>query len=88
MFVELPEVGRELRAGEPCAVVESVKTASDIYAPVTGTVIEANRVLNDQPGLVNAEPYGAGWLFKIRLAEPGELGELLDAAGYRAQVGA
>ena len=78
VFVELPETGRELRAGEPCAVVESVKTASDIYAPVTGKVVEVNPALGDQPGLVNTEPSGGGWFFKVRLADSGELGGLLD----------
>jgi glycine cleavage system H protein len=87
VFVELPEAGRELRAGEPCAVVESVKTASDIYAPVTGKVVEVNGALEAQPGLVNAEPYGGGWFFKLRLGQPGELEKLLDEAAYRAQVG-
>jgi glycine cleavage system H protein len=88
VFVELPETGRELRAGEPCAVVESVKTASDIYAPVTGKVVEVNQALGDQPGLVNTEPYVGGWFFKVRLADTGELGGLLDEPAYRAQIGA
>jgi glycine cleavage system H protein len=87
VFVELPEAGRELRAGEPCAVVESVKTASDMYAPVSGTVVEVNPALDAQPGLVNTEPYLGGWFFKVRLSQPNELGGLMDDAAYRAQIG-
>jgi len=87
VFVELPAVGRELRAGEACAVVESVKTASDVYAPVSGTVTAVNEALAANPGLVNSDPYGAGWFFRLRLARPAELANLLDAAAYRAQIG-
>jgi glycine cleavage system H protein len=87
VFVELPEAGRELRAGEPCAVVESVKTASDMYAPVSGAVVEVNHALDTQPGLVNTEPYAGGWFFKVRLSQPNELGGLMDDAAYRAQIG-
>jgi glycine cleavage system H protein len=87
VFVELPAVGRELRAGEACAVVESVKTASDVYAPVSGTVTAVNEALAANPGLVNSEPYGAGWFFRLRLTQPAELDKLLDAAAYRAQIG-
>jgi glycine cleavage system H protein len=87
VFVELPAVGRELRAGEACAVVESVKTASDVYAPVSGTVTAVNEALAANPGLVNSDPYGAGWFFRLRLAQPAELAKLLDAAAYRAQIG-
>ena len=87
VFVELPEAGRELRAGEPCAVVESVKTASDMYAPVSGTVVEVNPALDAQPGLVNTEPYLGGWFFKVRLSQPNELGGLMDDAAYRTQIG-
>lgn len=87
VFVELPEAGRELRAGEPCAVVESVKTASDMYAPVSGTVVEVNPALDAQPGLVNTQPYLGGWFFKVRLSQPNELGGLMDDAAYRAQIG-
>ena len=67
VFVELPAVGAQVKAGEACAVVESVKTASDIYSPVTGQIVEANRSAVDDPALVNSEPYGGGWFFKIRL---------------------
>jgi len=87
VFVELPAVGRELRAGEACAVVESVKTASDVYAPVSGTVTAVNEALAANPGLVNSDPYSAGWFFRLRLAQPAELAKLLDAAAYRAQIG-
>jgi glycine cleavage system H protein len=87
VFVELPAVGRILKAGEACAVVESVKTASDIYAPVSGKVTEVNPALSDNPALVNTDAYGEGWFFKLELTNPAELSALLDAAGYRAQVG-
>jgi glycine cleavage system H protein len=86
VFVELPEVGRKVRAGEACAVVESVKTASDIYSPVSGEVVEANKAVVENPGLVNSEPYGGGWFFKLRLADPAELKSLLGAEQYGAQI--
>ncbi len=82
VFVELPAAGRAVAAGEACAVVESVKAASDIYAPVAGEIIEGNPALEGDPGLVNTDPYGEGWLFRIRLASPGDLDALLDAAAY------
>jgi glycine cleavage system H protein len=87
VFVELPTVGRSFKAGEACAVVESVKTASDIYAPVSGKVVEVNPALGDNPALVNSAAYGEGWFFKLELADPGELDQLLDAEAYRAQIG-
>ena len=87
VFVELPEVGCNLQAGQACAVVESVKTASDIYAPVSGKVIEVNSTLGHNPALVNSDPYGAGWFFKVELSDPAEVRRLLDDAGYRAQIG-
>lgn len=86
VFVELPEIGRELRAGDECAVVESVKAASDIYAPVSGTVVAINETLADTPELINEDPYGAAWLFRIKLADVSELDALLDAAGYQASI--
>jgi glycine cleavage system H protein len=86
VFVELPEVGREIKAGEACAVVESVKTASDIYSPVSGEVVEANKAVVDNPALVNSEPYGGGWFFKVRLADPGELSGLLGPEQYSSQI--
>jgi len=87
VFVELPAVGRKLKAGEACAVVESVKTASDIYAPVSGEVMAVNDAVTANPGLVNSTPYGEGWFFKLKLTQPAELDQLLDAAAYRAQIG-
>ena len=82
VFVELPEVGRILPAGEECAVVESVKAASDVYSPVAGEVLEVNDALTEKPELINQEPYGAGWIFRM---QPGEsLNDLLDAAAYAA----
>ena len=86
VFIELPEIGRELAAGDPCAVGESVKTASDIYAPVSGRVIETNDALDTEPGTVNEDPYGDGWFFKIRLANPKELDDLLSPDDYGEQV--
>ena len=86
VFIELPEIGRELAAGDPCAVVESVKTASDIYAPLSGQVIETNDALDTEPGTVNEDPYGDGWFFKIRLANPKELDDLLSPDDYGEQV--
>lgn len=82
VFVETPKVGRTLAAGEACAVVESVKAASDVYAPVAGEVIDANPKLGEAPELLNSEPYGAGWLWKMKPANAAELDGLLDAAGY------
>ena len=86
VFVEVPQAGRTVAKGEACAVVESVKAASDIYAPVSGEVVEANAGLADSPGDVNAEPMGKGWFFKLRLTNRGELDSLLDEAGYAAYV--
>src|ERR1043166_951797 len=88
VFVELPAVGRKVKAGEACAVVESVKTASDIYAPLSGEIVEVNQALSDKPELVNSDPYGQGWFFKIKMAEAGELQNLLDAPAYGKQIGA
>lgn len=82
VYVELPEVGREVEAGEAVAVVESVKTASDIYAPVSGEVVEANGALEESPERVNEDPYGEGWLFKIRPKDPSEFESLLDPDAY------
>jgi|SRR5208283_5563040 len=87
VFVELPEPGRKLKGGESCAVVESVKTASDIYSPVSGEIIEANKSVVDNPALVNTEPYTGGWFFKIRLSNPAELNALLNSEQYAAQIG-
>lgn len=87
VFVELPEVGRKVAAGEACAVVESVKTASDIYSPIGGEVVEANSALVSDPGLVNREPYASGWFFKLRPDNAGEANSLLAPEDYRAQIG-
>ena len=87
VFVELPAVGRKVKAGEACAVVESVKTASDIYAPVSGEVIEVNKPVSDDPSLVNTAPFAAGWFFKLKLANAAEVGALLTPEAYRAQIG-
>jgi len=88
VFVELPEVGRKVKAGEACAVVESVKTASDIYAPVSGEVVEVNKPVVDDPALVNREPFAKGWFFKVKLANAGELNALLTPESYKAQIAA
>ena len=87
VFVELPGVGRQVKAGEAVAVVESVKTASDIYAPVSGQVLEINPNVVDQPALVNTDPHEAGWFFKIKLSAPAELTSLLAPADYSKQIG-
>lgn len=87
VFVELPAVGRKVKAGEACAVVESVKTASDIYSPVSGEVLEANKAVVDNPALVNSDPFGAGWFYKLKLAAPAEVGGLLSPADYAKQIG-
>lgn len=86
VFVELPAVGRKLKAGESSAVVESVKTASDVYAPVGGEVTEINSELTQNPALVNTAPYDGGWFYKLKLADPAELGALLSAEQYQAQI--
>ena len=87
VFVELPAVGRKVKAGEACAVVESVKTASDIYAPLSGEVIEVNKPVSDDPSLVNTAPFAAGWFFKLKLANAAEVGALLTPEAYKAQIG-
>ncbi len=87
VFVELPAVGRKVKAGEASAVVESVKTASDIYAPVSGEIVEVNKAVADNPALANTEPHGGGWFYKIKLANPAELAGLLSPEAYQAQIG-
>ena len=82
VFVELPEPGTSFEQGDACAVIESVKAASDAYTPVSGEVIEANGALEDSPELVNSDPYGEGWLFSVRLSNPAELDGLLSAESY------
>ena len=86
VFVDVPQVGRKVAKGESIAVVESVKAASDIFAPVSGEIVEANEALADSPGDVNAEPMGKGWFFKIRLSSKAELDGLMDENAYDAFV--
>lgn len=86
VYVDLPEPGRTVEAGQPCAVVESVKAASDVYAPLNGTVTDRNTVLVDDPALVNRAPQGDGWFFKIKLADTAEFEALMDEAAYGAFV--
>jgi len=88
VYVEAPDAGRSLKAGEACAVVESVKAASDVYAPVAGEVIEGNAGLADAPESVNHDPYGSGWLLKMKLADAAAVNGLMDAAAYAAFVAA
>src|SRR5438270_5308720 len=87
VFVELPAVGGQVKAGEACAVVESVKTASDIYSPVSGQIVEVNQAAVDNPALVNSEPYGSGWFYKIKLSNLAELNTLLSPEKYKATIG-
>lgn len=82
VFVELPSIGTALKKGDEAAVVESVKAASEIYAPVSGTIVEVNESLSDEPGLINSDPAGKGWIFRIELDDAGELDGLLDDAAY------
>ena len=88
VYVELPKPGARYRRAEACAVVESTKAASDVYAPLSGEVVAVNAALADAPGQVNTSPYSDGWLFKLKLADREELAALLDAAAYRASAGA
>ena len=88
VFVELPEVGDSVNAGDEAGVVESVKAASDIYAPVSGEVVEINPALEDTPELINSDPYGEGWMYKIKVSEIAELDDMLSADEYDAQVSA
>lgn len=86
VFVEVPEEGRTLAKGDEAAVVESVKAASDVYAPVGGTVTEGNPALAEQPDLVNSDPEGEGWFFKLTLSDPSEVGKLMDEDAYKSFV--
>ena len=88
VFVELPEVGDSVNAGDEAGVVESVKAASDIYAPVSGEVVEVNPALEDTPELINSDPYGEGWMYKIKVTEIAELDDMMSADEYDAQVSA
>jgi glycine cleavage system H protein len=87
VYVELPKIDRLVNAKEPVAVVESVKAASDIYAPVQGTVVEANKALEADPGLINREPYAQGWIFVLKIENPDDLKNLKDASAYKKQIG-
>ena len=86
VFVELPEAGRKVSKAEEVAVVESVKAASDVYAPVSGEVVAVNDALGSEPGTVNADPLGEGWFFKIRLSDTSELGDLMTEEQYRGYI--
>ena len=88
VYVELPEASKQVEAGKECAVVESVKAASDIYAPVSGEVVSANEELAEAPELVNDDPYGKGWMFKIKMSDVAELDELMPADDYAHHIGA
>jgi glycine cleavage system H protein len=83
VFAEVPDAGRRVTKGQEAAVVESVKAASDVYAPVSGEVIEGNQAVADDPALINSDPEGQGWFFKLKLDNPGELEGLMDEAAYR-----
>jgi glycine cleavage system H protein len=87
VYVELPKVGTQLDARGNAAVVESVKAASDIYAPISGEVVEANEALSSNPALVNTDPFGEGWIFVIKMSSPDDVNQLKDAAAYREAVG-
>ena len=87
VFVELPALGRKIKAGESCAVVESVKTASDIYSPLSGEITAVNKAVTENPALVNTEPYSGGWFYKIKLSNPAETGALLSPEQYLQQIG-
>jgi glycine cleavage system H protein len=88
VYVELPETGQAVTAGDGCAVVESVKAASDVYAPLAGRVTAVNQALSGEPGVVNNSPYAEGWLFRMEPADPAEVAALLDAPAYRALLAA
>jgi len=87
VYVELPKMDRQANAKEAIAVIESVKAASDIYAPVKGTVVEVNKALEADAGLINREPYGQGWIFVLKVENPDDLKNLKDAAAYKTQIG-
>jgi len=86
VYVDLPDVGLAVIGGSSCAEIESTKSVSEIYAPVSGTVVEVNSALDDEPELVNREPYGSGWIFVVEMVDPAQLDALLDAAAYRKLV--
>lgn len=86
VFVELPAVGRQVDMGDPTAVVESVKAASDIYAPISGEIVEGNPEVEADPALVNTDPYGKGWIFKMRVKDVSSVAQMMDAAAYQAMI--
>jgi glycine cleavage system H protein len=86
VFVELPEPGKAFDQGAPAAVVESVKAASDVYAPVAGTVVEVNQAIVDEPGMINADPMGKAWFLKLKLADTSQLSGLMDEAAYQQMI--
>jgi glycine cleavage system H protein len=86
VYVELPRIGNSYAAEADCAVVESVKSASDLYCPLAGEIVEVNEVLNDHPEIVNQDPYGKGWIFRLRPKDPQDFDRLLDAEGYAAII--
>jgi len=86
VFVELPNLGEQIDQGDSCAVVESVKAASDIYSPISGEVVAINENLEDEPGLINTDPYGDGWLYSVEPSDLGELEDLLDAEAYAERL--
>jgi glycine cleavage system H protein len=87
VFVELPPSGKSFAKGAPAAVVESVKAASEVYAPITGQIVESNQSIIDDPSLVNSDPLGNGWFFKLKIADPSEIDALIDEAAYNTQIG-
>lgn len=87
VYIELPEVGQRISSGDECGVVESVKAASDVYCPLSGEIVEVNDELQETPGLVNEDPYGSGWIFKLRIKKPEEFEALLNAEAYIKQIG-
>ena len=86
VFVDLPEIGKDFKAGDTFGVVESVKAASDVYAPLSGQVVEVNTELTTKPATINADPYKAGWIMKLKLSEPNEVSKLMDASAYKAST--
>lgn len=87
VYLELPPVGKEVARKDSCGTIEAVKTVADLYAPIAGDVIEVNGALEDRPELVNKDPYGEGWIVKIRPSDPGQVDDLMDAAAYRSHIG-
>jgi len=87
VYVELPPIGKTVKQGEPIGTVESVKAVSEIFAPISGTVVEVNKALVDKPELVNKDPYGEGWMVVVEATEPAQANALMDAAAYRRHIG-